>query len=152
MSMQVVRIAEPNLRLAMEIRELLAAERLPVPVFTDVDLFAVFDSEGRIEGAAFVDSLEDSCVLGAVVVRRESRKKGLGYTLVSHILCQCSAAHERMFLVSRGAQAYFERFGFRTVSLDGIPERVARSAFVAGCAGEEGPAMVIDLPRGTRTF
>jgi len=145
--MQVVRISEPNPQLAMEIRELFAAERLEAPVPGPFELFALFDSNGRIEGAASVEVAEDICILRALAIRPGSRKKGLGYALVSHILFHCSGAHERMYLAARGQQVYFERFGFRIASRAEAPAAVARAILFSGCGPAGGPVMVIDLPQ-----
>ena len=146
--MQVVRITEPNPRLALEVQELFAAEGIPAPPFEEAACFAVFDSHGSVEGAAFVSVADDVVLLRAVVVRTASRKKGLGSALVSHILSQCSRTHEELYLVAAREQGFFERFGFKEVPRENHREASAAAARFGTQADEDAPFMVIDLLRG----
>jgi GNAT superfamily N-acetyltransferase len=150
--MQVVRITEPNPRLEMEVRALCEAEGLPAPPFKEAVCFVLFDSRGSVEGAAFVSAGDDTCFLHALVVRGDSRKKGLGSALVSHILSQYSITHERMFLAPKDARDFFERFGFREVPREQVPEAGEATAWIGEQKAGETPLLVIDLLRGRKVF
>ena len=152
MSMQVVRIAEPNPQLEMDIRTMLAAEGLGAPPYDEAELFALFDQDGRIEAAAFACFLEDACFLRAVVVREESRKKGLGYALVSHIVNKSFARGVRLYLVAVKARGFFERYGFDEVPRGALPESIAGQRWFGAYAGSEAPVMMITLPERERLF
>jgi N-acetylglutamate synthase-like GNAT family acetyltransferase len=150
--MQVVRIVEPNPQLEMDIRSMLAAEGLGAPSCNEAELFALFDPEGRIEAAAFSCFLEDACFLHAVVVREESRKKGLGYALVSHTVSESFARGVRLYLVAVKARGFFERYGFDVVPREALPESIAGEKWFGIYAGSEAPVMMIALPEGERLF
>lgn len=152
MSMQVVRIVEPNPQLEMDIRAMLAAEGLGAPSCDEADLFALFDAGGRIEAAAFSCFLEDACFLHAVVVREESRRKGLGYALVSHIVSQSFARGVRLYLIAIKARGFFERYGFDEVPRGALPGSITGQMWFGVYEGSEAPAMMITLPEGERLF
>lgn len=152
MSMQVVRIVDPNPQLEMDIRSMLAAEGLGAPSCDEADLFALFDADGRIEAAAFSCFLEDACFLHAVVVRAESRRKGLGYALVSHIVSQSFARGVRLYLVAVKARGFFERYGFDEVQREALPGSIAGQKWFGACAGSDAPVMMIALSEGERLF
>ena len=146
--MQVVRITEPNPRLAFEVRELFEAEGTPAPGFEEAACYVIFDSSGTVEGAAFVSSADDVSFLRGIVVREASRKKGLGSGLVSHILSQYSRTHEALYLVAVSGRDFFERFGFREIPREKLPKAFAEAAWRGAPADEGAPFMKIDLLRG----
>jgi len=152
MSMQVVRIAEPNPPLEMDIRSLLKAEGLSAPPCEDADFFAIFDEEGRVEAAAFACLLEDAGFIHAVVVRADSRKKGLGYALVGHIVNQCFTRGLKLCLVALKAKGFFERFGFEEVPREGLPASIVQEAWFRDYDGMEAPFMILAPPKGERMF
>ena len=152
MSMQVVRIAEPNPQLEMDIRSMLAAEGLGAPSCDEAELFALFDRDGRIEAAAYACFLEDACFLNAVVVREESRRKGLGYALVSHIVDKSFARGVRLYLIAVKARGFFERYGFDEVPRGALPESIAGEKWFEAWAGPAAPVMMITPPEGERLF
>jgi N-acetylglutamate synthase-like GNAT family acetyltransferase len=146
--MQVVKITEPNPQIEREIRDLFAAEGFSAPAFEEAACFVVFDSRGAVEGAAFVSSADDACFMHAVVVRADSRKKGLGSALVSHILSQYSGAHEGLYIAVKRARSFFERFGFKEVSRESLPEAIAETVWIGAHANGGAPLLMIDLLRG----
>jgi len=129
------------------IRRLLAACSLPHDDFGDGAVTFVVAREGdAIRGAAGLEPLGGSALLRSVVVEPSSRRHGLARSL-----CDAAFAHaramgaRRLYLLTTGAQRYFERLGFVTVARDSLPVEIrSTSEFRVACP-ESATAMARDL-------
>ncbi len=141
----VVKVIEPNPRLEMEIRDLLAGMGNGFPRFGDCELFARMDKSGRVLGVACAVEGERFCHLLFVAVRPDSRRQGTGSMLVNHLLSHYAGTCDAMYLVTED-EGFFERFGFASIPRERLPEEVRLRAGRSK-PGEPGvTAMWIELP------
>ena len=116
------------------------------------ELFATFDADGKAVGLASAERHGENCLIYFVVVRQDSRRKGTGSALVNHVLGYFAGKCDRAYVAARGAEKFFERFGFSHVGADEIPEAVIEAGATMGPGADGrvgGPAatvMMIELP------
>ena len=132
MEEQVFTITELNPSIEMEMLDLLRGTGLPMRWVQGGELFARFDSEGRITGVACASEIGENCLLHFIIVKNGLRGKGIGSALVNHALQYFAGRCKRMYAYIPGEAAFFDRFGFRKVSPDEIPDAVAEYAGVRG--------------------
>lgn len=129
-----VRPAAPGDLTAVE--ALLTASSLPLDgVREALPTFVVAESGGELVGVAGLEVCCDNALLRSVAVRPEWRSRGLGRTLVSHIVADAEARGiHALYLLTTTAERYFPSFGFRTITRDEVPEDVrATKEFREAC-------------------
>jgi N-acetylglutamate synthase-like GNAT family acetyltransferase len=151
MEESVLKITGLTPQLEMEITELLDEAAVKSRCTGNADLFAIFDSDGRALGFACAERRGENCLIRFVVVRSDARMKGTGSALVNHVLGYFSGRCDRAYAAVGEAGGFFERFGFRYVPVEQLPEAVTMANLVedadARTAGDERAAvMMIDLP------
>jgi amino-acid N-acetyltransferase len=147
MDEQVVKITDLSPQLEMELHDLIGVLDLSTDVLKDLELFARFDSNGRVQGFAGLREFDEACLLVLVVVRENSRGKGIGSALVSHILWHYAGKVEQMYLVTKTAEDFFQRFGFRKTAIDKLPQNIADTEGLESLFSPEALMMSLSLPR-----
>jgi len=148
MSGQIYKITGISPKLSMDVKSLLEDEGLAGRYLPGADLFAAFDSEGGLEGAAGSNRFETECLLRFVAVRAASRRRGIGSGLVGHALGYYAGRCRRMWAVAPLRSAgFFERFGFRAVTTDRLPPAVRNSRDLRDVEIARAKVLLMDLPR-----
>ncbi len=147
MDEQVVKITDLSPQLEMELHDLMGVLDLSTDVLKDLDLFARFDSNGRVQGFAGLREFEEACLLVVVVVREDSRGKGIGSAIISHMLWHYAGRIEQMYLVTETALEFFQRFGFRKTAMDKLPPSIAEAEGLESLFPPEAVMMSLSLPR-----
>ncbi len=157
MNGSILKITGLTPQLEMEIADLLDEAALPSRCAEGRDLFATFDADGKIVGAACAERCAGNCLIHYVVVRPASRLNGTGSALVNHVLGYFAGRCDRAYVASGNAGRFFERFGFTDVPAAELPAVVLRAGLpavagttaagteIANGAGE-GNVMVMELP------
>ncbi len=141
-------MTETNPRLSMDIENLLQSAGLSERNTADGDLFASFDSDGTVTGAAAGRQFEKDSLLRFVAVKEEYRRESTGSALVGRLLSYYAGTCERTFVLSRpDAAAFFGRFGFERIQSDRLPDRIRDSADLRKVRIASCEIMVLDLPK-----
>ena len=85
---------------------------------------------GRVVGCAAVEIYGDGALLRSVAVSADCRGEGVGVVLTEAALAlagEWGGGAQAVFLLTETASEFFRRFGFRTVSRDGVPSGVRNS-------------------------
>ncbi len=93
------------------------------------------DQSGNWIGLAGLESYGESGLLRSVAVDPKSRGRGYGGILVNAVLGNARARGlKKVYLLTDGANEYFERFGFQTVSRENVDASVKTSLeFTEAC-------------------
>jgi amino-acid N-acetyltransferase len=129
------------------IRRLLAACALPHDDFAEGTVaFVVARNEREIRGVAGIESLGTVALLRSVAIQPAHRRQGLAESLCEVVLAHArSLGARRAFLLTTGAEHYFQRLGFVTVPRDSLPVEIrSTSEFTVACP-QTAVAMARDL-------
>ena len=146
MNMQVVKIAETSPKLEMEIRDILGQAELDPSWLEWAELYVVFDSDETVLGVLGANELEDTGFMHAVAIRRDLRGKGIGSLLVGHFLAKSAGRFRAVYLAARGAEGFFDRFGFSPVSMEALPSSLAGAAWMRDLREASESLMVLVMP------
>ncbi len=111
------------------IKLLLRGEALPLGgVEAALDGLVVADRSGEVVGVGGLERRGDVALLRSLAVARAGRGAGLGQRLVARLLDQArEGGVTSLWLLTEGAEGFFEHFGFRPVSRDQVPEAIRTS-------------------------
>jgi amino-acid N-acetyltransferase len=108
--------------------------------------FIVAREDGRMVGVAGLEDHETAGLLRSVAVASDRRNRGLGAALVSRLIRRSRRrGHEAIYLLTRTAEEYFARFGFRRVERSEVRPSVATARQFASQACECSAVMVLEL-------
>jgi N-acetylglutamate synthase-like GNAT family acetyltransferase len=108
------------------IEQLLTDAGLPLAgVAEALENFTVAESETELVGVAGLEVCCDNALLRSVAVIPEWRSRGLGRTLVTHVIADAAARGlHGLYLLTTSAERYFSSFGFRQITRDEVPADV----------------------------
>ena len=108
------------------IERLLTEAGLPLAgVAEALETFTVAESERELVGVAGLEVCCDNALLRSVAVTPEWRSRGLGRTLVTHVISDATARGLRsLYLLTTSAERYFPSFGFRQITREEVPADV----------------------------
>jgi N-acetylglutamate synthase-like GNAT family acetyltransferase len=108
------------------IEQLLTDAGLPLAgVAEGLETFTVAESETELVGVAGLEVCCDNALLRSVAVIPEWRSRGLGRTLVTHVIADAGARGlHSLYLLTTSAERYFPSFGFRPITRDEVPADV----------------------------
>lgn len=87
--------------------------------------FFVVEIEGTIAGIGALEIFtEDLGEVRSLVVDEKYARQGLGSLLVQRVIAEAARIGLRRLMALTYAPAFFHRLGFRTVSIDTLPEKV----------------------------
>jgi amino-acid N-acetyltransferase len=118
------------------IRRLLAACGLPHDDFQDDAVTFLVAREGKdLAGVAGLESLGTLGLLRSVAVSPARRDKGVARALCNAVLDHARGTGvQRVFLLTAGAERYFDRLGFAVTGRDALPAEIrATSEFRVAC-------------------
>jgi len=100
------------------------------------DFVIAEDETGGLIGVAGLETYEENGLLRSVAVRKDSRGKGVGRTLVNAVLGDARAKGlGKVYLLTDDASDYFERLGFQVVSRSDVEAAVKTSVeFTEACS------------------
>ena len=101
-----------------------------------VQNFVIAEDEiGGLIGIAGLETYENNGLLRSVAVRKDSRGKGVGRTLVNAVLGDARAKGlGKVYLLTDDASGYFERLGFQIVDRKDVDTTVKTSIeFTEAC-------------------
>jgi amino-acid N-acetyltransferase len=119
------------------IRGLLGLHALPVEDVDEASLdhFLVYRDGVGVAGAVGLERCEEVALLRSLVVADAYLRRGIGKRLVAAAEARGQERGLRaIYLLTTGAQAYFEALGFRAVARESAPSAIRRSSqFSALC-------------------
>lgn len=148
MDHQVVKVTELTPQLDMEVLDIASAAGLEGRMLPGNELFVRFDKHGRVQGAACGNSFGESCLIYLVAVREESRGMGTGSALVNHLLMYYSQRCKQAYILVDDAVGFFERFGFRQVPFEQLPEQIRNFERLGRLTTARTAAMLLHLSSG----
>ena len=131
------------------VERLLASSGLPLTGVADkLSTFVVAESGGDLVGVAGLEACCDNALLRSVAVAPEWRSRGLGRSLVTHVIADAeSRGIHALYLLTTTAERYFPSFGFREIPRSEVPEDLRGTAeFTSAC-----PASAVVMRRGIRS-
>jgi amino-acid N-acetyltransferase len=143
---------EPSFRVASladlpNIVELLSASGLPVAgVEAHIDSFLLALQGGSLAACAGLERYGPTALLRSVAVAKTHRGNGLAQKLVAQLIGIARAdGIESVLLLTTTAGAFFERFGFRTISRAEAPAAVQCSVEFQGACPASASVMRLDI-------
>jgi N-acetylglutamate synthase-like GNAT family acetyltransferase len=128
------------------IERLLTDAGLPLGGVADaLEHFTVATHGPEIVGVAGLELCHENALLRSVAVASEWRSRGLGRTLVTHVIADAEGRGlHALYLLTTTAERYFPSFGFRQVDRGSVPAEVReteefRSACPASATAMERP-------------
>lgn len=118
------------------VERLLTASGLPLDgVREALPAFVVAEAGEDVVGVAGLEVCCDNALLRSVAVADAWRSRGVGRTLVTHVIADAeSRGIHALYLLTTTADRYFPSFGFRQVTRDEVPEDVRATAeFRSAC-------------------
>ena len=108
------------------IERLLSDSALPIAgVAEALDAFTVATDGTEIVGVAGLELCRGNALLRSVAITPEWRSRGLGRSLVTHVIADAESRGLRaLYLLTTTADQYFPSFGFRTIPRDEVPPDV----------------------------
>lgn len=86
----------------------------------------VADCDRKVVGTAAWDPAGEDAIVRSVAVATGSRRRAVGVGVVAAAARAAAAAgHRTLYVVTRESAAFFERWGFKTVAREDLPEAVA---------------------------
>jgi N-acetylglutamate synthase-like GNAT family acetyltransferase/SAM-dependent methyltransferase len=112
----------------------------------NVESFLVVHEGPEIIGTICMEDYGDDVLLRSLAVSPSAQGTGIGSALVRRFLAEArDAGKKRVFLLTDSAAAFFERFGFRYLSIGDMPASVKESAEFSLCRAAGADAMSLDL-------
>jgi N-acetylglutamate synthase-like GNAT family acetyltransferase len=145
---QVVKITELTPQLDMEVIDLVSTAGLEARYLPGSDVFVKFDPHGRVQGVACANSFGEYCLLYLVVVREEYRLMGTGSAVVNHVLGYYSQRCKQAYALVDDMEGFFQRFGFRFISMNDIPEVISNFERFDQLVSPRTYAMVLNISSG----
>jgi amino-acid N-acetyltransferase len=132
-----------------QVVELLTSSNLPLAgVAEHLSGFLLAFRAGSIAGCAALERYGETALLRSVAVADGLRNAGLGRQLVDRLVEDARAAGQTsLLLLTTSAAAYFERFGFQTISRAEIPCPVQGSAELQGACPASATVMRLNLTK-----
>ena len=129
------------------IERLLTDSGLPLAgVAEALDTFTVAESGTELVGVAGLEVCCDNALLRSVAVMAEWRSRGLGRTLVTHVIADATARGlHALYLLTTSAERYFPSFGFRQITRDEVPADVRETEEFRTACPASATAMVRTL-------
>lgn len=113
--------------------------------------FIVAREDGRVVGVAGWEDHGTAGLLRSVAVALDRRNRGLGAALVSRLIRRSRRnGHEAVYLLTRTAEEYFARFGFRRIERSEVRPSVAGGRQFASQACECSAVMVLEFAAAAR--
>ena len=108
------------------IERLLSDSALPLAgVAEALDAFTVAEDGKEIVGVAGLELCRGNALLRSVAITPEWRSRGLGRSLVTHVIADAESRGLRaLYLLTTTADQYFPSFGFRPIARDEVPPDV----------------------------
>ncbi|MEP6691606.1 MAG: arsenic resistance N-acetyltransferase ArsN2 [Gemmatimonadaceae bacterium] len=133
------------------IERLLRASGLPVDgVAEALPTFFVALHDAALVGVAGLEVCCDNALLRSVAIAPEWRSRGLGRSLVNHIIADGESRGLRsLYLLTTTAEHYFPSFGFTRVERDAVPADVRATAEFQGACPASATAMRLPLTTPT---
>lgn len=133
-----------------QIESLLQSASLPLDGVADhMEDFMVIRDGKKIIGAICMEDYNSDVLLRSVVVAETFRSKGVGSTMVNALLERArNRKKEHIYLLTDTAPVFFERFGFRYIEIDELPDLVRTSKEFSVCSARRASAMMLDLNKG----
>jgi len=129
------------------IRDLLRACSLPHDDFPDGAVTFMLAREGKkVRGVAGIEPLGDMALLRSVAVDAAHRRHGLARELCEAAFAQArQSGARRLYLLTTGAERYFQRLGFVTVPRDSLPMEIRSTSEFSVACPQTATAMARDL-------
>jgi amino-acid N-acetyltransferase len=135
---------------AQMIQDQLALEKLQkflqinkLPIEDIQDYYAIkgrmflgyYDELGELVGSGGLELHGDAALLRSVAVKETARGSSLGHRIVTDLISQAKKSNSKhIFLLTETAQSYFERFGFKEINRNEVPDPIrASSEFTHVC-------------------
>lgn len=118
------------------VERLLTASGLPLDgVREALPAFVVAEAGEDVVGVAGLEVCCDNALLRSVAVADAWRSRGVGRTLVTHVIADAeSRGIHALYLLTTTADRYFPSFGFRQVGREAVPADVRETAeFRSAC-------------------
>ena len=108
------------------IERLLSDSALPLTgVAESLDAFTVAEDGTEIVGVAGLELCRGNALLRSVAITPEWRSRGLGRSLVTHVIADAESRGLRaLYLLTTTADQYFPSFGFKPITRDEVPPDV----------------------------
>jgi amino-acid N-acetyltransferase len=129
------------------IRDLLAAGKLPLQgAHEHLDHFIVAHDETGLIACGGLELHGSSALLRSLAVSPAHRRKRVGHEMVMRLVTLAlSEEVGKLALLTEGNDAYFRRFGFKTVPREALPPALAASAELKGACPASATAMLLEL-------
>lgn len=86
------------------------------------------ENQGKLSGCAGMEFSESAVLLRNVAILPEFRKQGLGAKLVEHVLSYArNQGYQAVYLFSVRSGGYWQRLGFREVTVDELVQALPES-------------------------
>jgi amino-acid N-acetyltransferase len=134
------------------IERLLTDAGLPLAGVADaLGAFTVAESEGGLVAVAGLEVCRGNALLRSVAVAPEWRSRGLGRTLVTHVIDDAAARGlGALYLLTTTAERYFPTFGFRQITREQAPADVRETEEFRSACPASATVMALDLHRPGR--
>ncbi|HWA12811.1 MAG TPA: arsenic resistance N-acetyltransferase ArsN2 [Burkholderiales bacterium] len=130
-----------------DISALLAASKLPLEGAQDhLGHFVVAHDGAGLVACGGLELYGPAALLRSLAVKPAHQGRRLGHEMVMRLVTL--ALNEEvgeLGLLTEGAEPYFRRFGFKTVSREALPRALAASAEFRGACPASATAMLLDL-------
>jgi N-acetylglutamate synthase-like GNAT family acetyltransferase len=157
MTSRVMHDGEPRVRPAAPadlpaVERLLTASGLPLDgVREALPAFVVAEAGADLVGVAGREVCCDNALLRSVAVADAWRSRGVGRTLVTHVIADAeSRGIHALYLLTTTADRYFPSFGFRQVARDAVPADVRETAEFRSACPASATVMARPVARAVR--
>ena len=129
------------------IEQLLSDSALPLAgVAEALDTFTVAEDGREIVGVAGLELCRGNALLRSVAITPEWRSRGLGRSLVTHVIADAESRGLRaLYLLTTTADQYFPSFGFRPIRRDEVPAEVRETEEFRSACPASATVMACDL-------
>ena len=123
------------------------AELLALPDWMRLaNLLVAIGDNGEVVGAIALEVRARRGLVLSAVVDPEHRRRGVGSGLVHAAISRASELGLReLYLVTENAAGFFERFGFRSIDRDDVPDEIRRTSSFAEDCPEGAAALCLEL-------
>lgn len=141
----IARIANPHGATREQIRNLLSHAGLPLVGLEETEFYGHFGARGELVGVVGMEKWNRMGLLRSLAVWQQYRGKGIGRTLVKHILASLEGSVEEVYLFTENAEEFFRGLGFAQIPLSRVPRQILSSALVSRHCLERAAPMLIRL-------